>query len=68
MNWKFGWNTGDISSKLTLGPFLTRSVRNEQKIERLGVWDPDPYPELKIDIKNYNQHFIKHDVDNNSHF
>ena len=30
------------------------------QIERLGVWDPGPYPELKIDVKNYNQHFIKH--------
>ena len=33
----------------------------------MGFLDPGPYPE-KVDNKNYNKHFIKHDKDNNSQF
>ena len=36
---------GTLVPKLTLGPFLTLSVRNGHKIERLGFWDPGPNPE-----------------------
>jgi len=33
---------GTLVPKLTLGPFITLSVRNGHK---LGFWDPGPYPE-----------------------
>ena len=41
-------NPGDISSKTN-----TWSTSNTEwaQIERLGFWDPNPYPELKSIIK-----------------
>ena len=36
---------GTLVPKLTLGPFLTMSVRNGHKLKHHGFWDPSPYPE-----------------------
>jgi len=57
---------GILVPKLTLGPFLTLSVRNGHI---LGGWVfriPAHIESKKVDSINYNQHSIKHDKDNNS--
>ena len=41
--------------------------RNGHKL-RDWVFGIGPISRVKADIKNYNQHFIKHDEDNNSKF
>ena len=53
--------------KLTLSPFLTLSVRNGHKFND-WVFRITAHIQSKVDDKNYNQHFIKHDEDNNSQF
>ena len=52
--------------KLTLGPFLTLSVRIGHKLKEWVFGIPACISRVKVDSKNYNQHFIKHDEDNNS--
>ena len=47
---------GTLVPKLTLGPFLTLTVRNGPKLR------------VKVDSKNYNQQINKHHKDNNSEF
>jgi len=53
--------------KLTLGTFLTLSVGNGHKLKD-WVFGIPAYIQSKVDNKNFNQYFIKHDKDNNSQF
>jgi len=57
--------TGDISSKTNTWPISNTVCQKWAQIERLGFWVP-VHIESKTDGKNYSQHFIKHDEDNNS--
>ena len=50
---------GTLIPKLTLGPFLTLSVRNGHKLKDWGLGSR-PISRVKVNSKNYNHHFIKH--------
>ena len=53
--------------KLTLGPILRLSVRSGNKMKDWIFRIPFPaHIRLKVDSKDYNQHFIKHGKENNS--
>ena len=56
---------GTLVPKLTLGPFLTMSVRNGH-ILKAWVFGIPAHIQSKSRLKNYNQHFIKHEEDKNS--
>ena len=56
-----------ITLILKLGPFITLNVRNGHKLID-WVFRIPAHIESKSRKKNNNQHFIKHDEDNNSQF
>ena len=56
---------GALVPNLTLGPFLTMSVRNGH-ILKAWVFGIPAHIQSKSRLKNYNQHFIKHEEDKNS--
>ena len=58
---------GTLVPKLILGPFLTLGVRNGHKLKD-WVFGSRSISRVKVENKNYNQHFIKHDEDNNYQF
>ena len=51
---------GTLFPKLTLGPFLTLSTNL-----KTGFLGSQPISRVKVDDKNYTQHFIYHDEENN---
>ena len=57
---------GTLVRKLTLGPFLTLSVRNGHKLKDWVFFGALRISRENVDNKNYNQYFIEHDEDNNS--
>ena len=62
MSWLSVYLQGTSVPKLTLGPFLTLCVKMSTNW-KTGFLGSRPISRVKVDSKNYNQHFIKHDVD-----
>ena len=57
----------NISSKANTWPIYDTSVRNRHKLND-WIFRFPVHIQIKVDDKNYNQRFMKHDEDNNSQF